>query len=139
LLCIWLVFLFFASYWKWRYWCWIWFRWCLTMVCVFLFLMLEDLELCCVIFGRMRGMERGDAWYNKYGDLETMEGKKTKLSFFFRCFVLFCFPWVYWDQGKAIRIPWWIIGDEYPYCHELLTLSLKFCISIAPWTSKKEM
>jgi hypothetical protein len=50
--------------------------------------MLEELELCCVIFGRMRIMEQGDAWY-QYGDLETMEGKKTKLSFFFRCFVLF--------------------------------------------------
>jgi hypothetical protein len=54
----------------------------------FLFLMLQDLELCCVIFGRMQVMERGDTW-NTYGDLETMEGKRTKLSFFFRCFVLF--------------------------------------------------
>jgi len=50
--------------------------------------MLEDLELCCVIFGRMRVMERGNAWY-KYGDLETMEGKKTKLIFLFIYFVLF--------------------------------------------------
>lgn len=42
----------------------------------------------CYFFRKMRVMEQGDAWY-KYGDLERMECKNTKLSFFFRCFVLF--------------------------------------------------
>ncbi len=32
-------------------------------------------------------MEQGDAWY-KYGDLETMEGKKNQAKFFLQ---MFCF------------------------------------------------